>query len=131
MLENLNELEKIGLAFQIKDDIFDYYEDTSIGKPTGNDIREGKVTLPLLYALQHGNKDEAAFMSELLKKNVLSADEVNSLIMFARGNGGIQYAENVMERLRSEGYEVLSSFGDTPITASLKSILDYTIERKK
>ena len=123
--------EKLGLCFQIRDDIFDYYEDTSIGKPTGNDIREGKVTLPLLYALQHGNKDEAAFMSELLKKNVLSADEVNSLIMFARGNGGIQYAENVMERLRSEGYEVLSSFGDTPITASLKSILDYTIERKK
>ena len=85
----------------------------------------------LLVNLQHGNKDEVVFMSELLKKNVLSADEVNSLIMFARDNGGIQYAENVMEHLRNEGYEVLSSFGDTPITASLKSILDYTIERKK
>lgn len=123
--------EKLGLCFQIKDDIFDYFEDASIGKPTGNDIREGKVTLPLLYALQQVGGEEALMMKELLRKKELTLGEIDSLIMFARNNGGIQYAENAMEKLKKEGYEILSEFGNTPITESLKAILDYTIERKK
>lgn len=123
--------EKLGLCFQIRDDIFDYFGDSAIGKPTGNDIREGKVTLPLLYALQHGKEEEVLQMKALLAKKILSAEEIETLTRFARNNGGIEYAVQVMEHLREEGYQVLSEFETSPVVDSLKQILDYTIERSK
>ena len=123
--------EKLGLCFQIKDDIFDYFGDSVIGKPTGNDIHEGKVTLPLLYALQHGEEAAVGRMKALLDRKTLSAEDVDTLIRFARDNGGIEYAVQVMEHFREEGYQILSEFESSPVVDSLRQILDYTIERNK
>ncbi|MDE5869492.1 MAG: polyprenyl synthetase family protein, partial [Muribaculaceae bacterium] len=94
--------ELLGLCFQIKDDIFDYYDNPQIGKPTGNDLREGKVTLPLLYALNHGDQDDADKMRELIKKGDLTTEEINRLIEFAKIEGGVDYAFDVMRKMQEE-----------------------------
>ena len=85
--------EYLGYCFQIKDDIFDYFKEANIGKPTGNDIREGKVTLPLLYALRQGREEEAARYLDMILRKDFGAENVDSLIEFAKANGGIEYAE--------------------------------------
>ena len=124
--------EKLGLCFQIKDDIFDYYEDKVIGKPTGNDLREGKITLPLIYAVTHGTGEENRRMKELLlSEEHLSLEHVNTLIEYAKGQGGIEYAYETMKRIRNEAVELLSDFSPSDTVDALVSILDYTIEREK
>ncbi|WP_455497556.1 polyprenyl synthetase family protein [Coprobacter sp.] len=123
--------EKLGLCFQIKDDTFDYFSDDTIGKPTGNDLREGKVTLPLIFAIQNGTVEEKDEMLGILRQGELSPQDIIRLTDFAKLHGGIEYAENVMERLRYEGYETLAPFGENPVVESLKAILDYTIDRIK
>ena len=124
--------EKLGLCFQIKDDIFDYYEDKVIGKPTGNDLREGKVTLPLIYAVTHGEGSENERMRTLLsKKECLSAEEVHTLIEYAKREGGIEYAYETMNRIRNEAVELLSVFPPSETVDALIAILDYTIDREK
>ena len=123
--------EKLGLCFQIKDDTFDYFSDDVIGKPTGNDLREGKVTLPLIYAIRNASDAERNEIVTLLKQKVLSTQDIDVLTEFAKSHGGIEYAKEVMERLRIEGYEALSFFEENPVVESLKSILDYTIDRAK
>ncbi len=128
-LETFGEL--LGLCFQIKDDIFDYYEDQAIGKPTGNDLREGKITLPLLYAITHGIGDENIAMRELLDKEHLSTEEIDRLITYAKENGGIEYAYQSMEQLRQKAKEQLAVFPSTDTRNALLSILDYTINREK
>ena len=123
--------EKLGLCFQIKDDIFDYFDDLSIGKPTGNDIREGKVTLPLIYALNRADEVTRKYYTDILEKTHLTNDEIESLIEFAKANGGIEYAESVMYKLRDEALNMIEIFKESPVYQSLKMILQYTIERKK
>ena len=123
----------LGLCFQIKDDIFDYYGDEKIGKPTGNDLREGKITLPLIYALEHGPADQRAAMTELSHKETLSVDEINRLIDFAKSSGGIDYALDCMARMRDKSVATLTAaYGtpeENPAVADLISIFDYTIAR--
>lgn len=128
-LENFGEL--LGLCFQIKDDIFDYYEDTAIGKPTGNDLREGKVTLPLLYAITHNDDAENAQMRNLLDKDTLATSEIDKLIAYAKAHGGIDYAYQKMQQLRDKAVAELSHFPDTPTRTSLLSLLEYTISRER
>lgn len=123
--------KKMGLCFQIKDDIFDYFDDASIGKPTGNDIREGKVTLPLIYALNQADVTTRKRYTEILEKIHLTNDEIHSLIEFAKASGGIEYAEKIMYRLRDDALECIDVFKELPAYDSLKRILQYTIERKK
>ncbi len=123
--------EKLGMCFQIKDDIFDYFNDPAIGKPTGNDIREGKVTLPLIYALSQTDDATRKHYTDLLEKVHLTNDEIHSLIEFAKANGGIDYAEKVMYRFRDEALQTIEIFKELPAYLSLKNILQYTIERKK
>ena len=124
--------EKLGLCFQIKDDIFDYYEDKVIGKPTGNDLREGKITLPLIYAITRGKGAENQSMKELLlSEEHLSLEHVNTLIEYAKSQGGIEYAYETMKRIRNEAVELLSDFPLSDTVDALISILDYTIEREK
>ncbi len=124
--------EKLGLCFQIKDDIFDYYEDKKIGKPTGNDLREGKLTLPLIYAITQGKGEENEQMRALLAhQDNLSTDEVQALVEYAKREGGIDYAYTTMERIRHKAVELLSTFPHTPTRDALIAILDYTIERDK
>lgn len=99
--------ELLGLCFQIKDDIFDYFSDEKIGKPTGNDLREGKVTLPLLYALSRENRPEQPAMLELSRKEELTTAEIETLIEYAKSAGGIDYAYATMLRLYHKASEIL------------------------
>lgn len=122
--------ELLGLCFQIKDDIFDYYTDDVVGKPTGNDLREGKITLPLLHVLEDDSLPSHSLMTELSRKEELSADEISALIDYAKEHGGIDYAYKTMMRLRDEAVSLLESEGgprDT--TAQLIEIFDYIISR--
>ncbi len=122
--------ELFGLCFQIKDDIFDYFDSKAIGKPTGNDLREGKVTLPLLHALNSTTGPESEAMKALLRSGEpLSEEEIDSLIAFARANGGIEYAYATMRRLREEAAAILRCF-DSPVTAHFLSLFDFIISRE-
>ena len=120
--------ELLGLCFQIKDDIFDYFSDPAIGKPTGNDLREGKVTLPLIYAL-NGDDSEAAEMRALLQKGIPDDRGIARLIAFARERGGIEYAYSTMRRMQQEGEALLSSYGDNAVTRTFADIFDFIIRR--
>lgn len=100
-LEALREFARLlGLCFQIKDDVFDYFAQGGIGKPTGNDLREGKITLPLLHVLETHTGEEHGRMMELARKEMLTSEEIAALIDYAVANGGIEYANQTMERLR-------------------------------
>ncbi len=120
-----------GLCFQIKDDIFDYFEDTAIGKPTGNDLREGKVTLPLLYALSRTDMPRHEEMKSLVCGDSLSTEEIAGLIDFAKEAGGIDYAYRRMEEFRAEAVEVISGFPDSEMRRTFINLFDYVIARKK
>lgn len=130
-LDTLREYARLlGLCFQIKDDIFDYFSDEKIGKPTGNDLREGKVTLPLIHALEnkaHPRHDE---MVALARKDSLSTEEVGTLIDFAIANGGIEYACATMRNMRDEAVALLSRFPQSDITDALTALIDYIIDRE-
>lgn len=119
----------LGLCFQIKDDIFDYYEDKQIGKPTGNDLREGKITLPLLHVLESDRSEQRDTMSELSQKEELTTEDINRLISYAKDNGGIDYAYDTMERLKAEATPILDRFDNKEVTRHFADILDYTINR--
>ena len=121
--------ELFGLCFQIKDDIFDYYNDPVIGKPTGNDLREGKRTLPLIHVLANDNAPNVAEMRALSEKSQLNADEIDTLICYAKDNGGIEYAEQKMYELRDEAFAILNEFGTTSETEALKALFSFVIER--
>ena len=123
--------EKLGLCFQIKDDIFDYFSDEKIGKPTGNDIREGKITLPLIYALSKADHPRHAEMLELARADVHTADQVGSLIAFAIAEGGIDYAYATMNGLRARAVEILEN--EFPASAerdALVALFDFIINRE-
>lgn len=120
----------LGLCFQIKDDIFDYFEDKNIGKPTGNDLREGKITLPLLHVLETDASPLRDEMLSLSRQEELSANEINRLISYARENGGIDYAYDKMASLRAQAAPILDRFDNKTVTARLSDILDYTIHRQ-
>lgn len=123
--------ELLGLCFQIRDDIFDYYAvDDAIGKPTGNDLREGKVTLPLLYALTKSGDRRSCEMTELVGKEELSADEITTLIEFAKNAGGIDYAHGVMSDLRQRGRDIIAPWAGNAATTAFESIFDFIIARE-
>ena len=121
--------QKLGLCFQIKDDIFDYFSDDVVGKPTGSDLKEGKVSLPLLYAIESNNDERNDEMRALLMKQSLTDDEISVLVEYAKEKGGIEYAEATMQRLKQEAAEALSVFVDSDIKDTLMKILDYIIAR--
>ncbi|WP_289857891.1 polyprenyl synthetase family protein [uncultured Muribaculum sp.] len=120
----------LGLCFQIRDDIFDYFDDESVGKPTGNDLREGKVTLPLLYALNRADLPECGAMNLLVRKPELSTDEIGTLTEYARKAGGIDYAYAKMKELRDKGVEMISRFPASKTRDSFVLLFDYIIRRK-
>ena len=121
--------QKLGLCFQIKDDIFDYFSDDVVGKPTGSDLKEGKVSLPLLYAIDSNNDERNDEMRALLMKQSLTDEEISVLVEYAKEKGGIEYAEATMQRLKQEAAEALSVFEDSDIKDTLMQILDYIIAR--
>lgn len=123
--------ELLGLCFQIKDDIFDYFNDPRIGKPTGNDLREGKITLPLLYALAQTERPDHKEMLALSRREQLSAADIETLIEFAKEAGGIEYAYSTMERLRAQAMEILAAYPPGEVTDAFAAIFDYVISREK
>lgn len=123
--------ELLGLCFQIKDDIFDYFPNPQIGKPTGNDLREGKVTLPLLYALNHADVEEATRMKDLIIAGNLDQSHIHTLIEFAKTNGGIDYAFDVMRNMQQEAEEIISQYPDSEAKETFKQIFDFIISRDK
>ena len=123
--------ELIGIAFQIKDDIFDYYTSDVLGKPTGNDMKEGKLTLPSLYVL-NALQDES-MIALALKIRALEAtdEEIAQFIEYVKSNGGIEYATMVMKGYRDKAIEVLPSTASQDLKDALTAYIDYVIERKK
>ena len=120
----------LGICFQIKDDTFDYYNDPIIGKPTGNDLREGKVTLPLIYALNRTDLPERDEMLSLVNKENLTGEDIDRLIEFAKRAGGIDYAYAKMESLRDEANDILSPYSPDDTIEQFREIFDYVIERR-
>lgn len=123
--------ELLGLCFQIKDDIFDYYDNSEIGKPTGNDLREGKVTLPLLYALRESPESESRPMRDLIMAGNLSAGAIETLITFAKAKGGIDYAYDRMRRMQQEAEGLLDRLPDSESKRDFASIFEYIISRSR
>lgn len=119
----------VGMCFQIRDDIFDYDSSADIGKPTGNDMKEGKLTLPLIYALNHSNDEYMQKLAHKVKSGEISDDEIDELVSFTRSNGGIEYAEHVMNTFADKAKDVLSSYPDGEIKSSLMMYVDYVIKR--
>lgn len=131
-LERLGECaELLGLAFQIRDDVFDYYPQ-DIGKPTGNDLREGKVTLPLLYVLTRETEPSAEVRQclEWLHSRSYGPREIEQMIALAQERGGIDYAYQRMHELIDRAKELLLHYPDTPYRRALMSLSDYILERK-
>jgi len=122
--------EKVGIAFQIKDDLFDYGT-AEIGKPLGIDIKEKKMTLPLIYALQQASWLEKRRIIFNVKNNEGHRDRVQQVIEFVKKSGGLDYAITTMKRYRDEALEILHSFPDSPSRTSLEQLINYTIEREK
>lgn len=126
--------ELLGLAFQIRDDIFDYYPSKDVGKPTGNDIREGKVTLPLLHCLLDAdlcNTEKGQLCKTFIEKQQLDEEAISKLLNFAIDNGGIQYAEERMNSLVDEAKELIRHYPDSVYRSSMLLLADYIIGRNK
>ncbi len=120
----------LGLCFQIKDDIFDYYEDKEVGKPTGNDLRENKVSLPLIYAVNHTEGEESDAMRALLVRGDLTDEEISMLIEFAKTHGGIDYAYGVMEEMREEGDKLIRTLPENEWRDAFEELFEFTIRRQ-
>lgn len=122
----------LGIIFQIRDDIFDYYDSDEIGKPTGNDMAEGKLTLPAIYALKSTGNEEMLAIAHKVKDGTVSADEIARLVEFTKANGGIEYAERRMHELHDEALNYISTkVNDKSIADALAAYLNYVIERTK
>jgi len=122
--------ELIGMAFQIKDDLFDYGS-KSIGKPTGIDIKEQKMTLPLIYVLNNCTKKEKSWLINSIKNHNKDKKRVNEVIAFVKDNGGLEYAVSKMKDYQSEALQILQEFPDSEYRQSLELMVNYVIDRKK
>jgi len=121
--------EKVGIAFQIKDDLFDYGKE-DIGKPTGNDIKEKKLTLPLIYTLNNVDTATKKAVIYIIKNENKNADKVKFVIDKVTEAGGIKYAAEKMNAYRDEALEILYSFPESPVRKALEDLVRYTTDRK-
>ncbi|QXP64402.1 polyprenyl synthetase family protein [Polaribacter sp. HaHaR_3_91] len=121
--------EYIGIAFQIKDDLFDYTE-ANIGKPTGIDIKEQKMTLPLIYTLNNCSKKEKAWLINSVKKHNKNKKRVKEVIAFVKEKGGIEYTTTKMNDYKNKALAILEDFPTSPYKDSLLAMIDYVVERK-
>ena len=120
----------IGMIFQIRDDIFDYYDSKEIGKPTGNDMTEGKLTLPVIYALNHSDLQSMHQLAKKVKLGTINADEIAVLVEFTKQYGGIEYAERKMEEFAKEAQKYIDECVKPELKAAYTAYLDYVIQRK-
>jgi octaprenyl-diphosphate synthase len=130
LIQKMNKLgETIGIAFQIKDDLFDY-GDKEIGKPRGIDIKERKMTLPLIYALNNASDKEKKKIINLVKNENENSDKVQEVIEFVKKSGGLEYTTKKMNEYRDKALEILHSFPPSDYRDSLETLVNYTIDRK-
>jgi len=122
--------ELIGMAFQIKDDLFDYGND-HIGKPTGIDIKEQKMTLPLIFALNSASKKDKRWLINSVKNHNKDKKRVKEVIAFVKENGGLEYAIEKMKAYQEEALAILNSYPSSPYKESLELMVNYVIDRKK
>ena len=121
--------EYIGLCFQIKDDIFDYSDNSEVGKPTGNDMKEGKLTLPVLYAL-NTTQDKVALELATKVRNLAATDvEITQLIEFTKQHGGIDYAYKTIDEIKEKASAFLADAPDSEVKLALSAYLDYVVDR--
>ncbi|MCH5234849.1 MAG: polyprenyl synthetase family protein [Muribaculaceae bacterium] len=123
--------EMLGMCFQIRDDIFDYFSNALIGKPTGNDLREGKVTLPLLHAIQTAPEPISQSVKEMLHKGDLNEKEISILIDFAKEYDGIEYSFAKMREMQTEAEKLLEKYPDSEWKETFLQLFDYIISRDK
>ncbi|PTL33655.1 octaprenyl-diphosphate synthase [Prevotella sp. oral taxon 376] len=122
--------QNLGIIFQIRDDIFDYYDSKEIGKPTGNDMAEGKLTLPVIYALNSTGNKEMFRLAQKVKSREIKSDEIARLVAFTKENGGIEYADKRMWDFHGECRQFLDTkVTDPAIKRALEAYLDFVIER--
>ena len=121
----------IGMAFQIKDDLFDYTQSPLIGKPTGIDIREQKMTLPLIYTLNTVDKKLKNYIINIIKNHHKDDTKVAEIIALVKENSGLEYAEKAMHNYHNDAVEILNEFEDNQARKSLILLLDYVVNRKK
>ena len=122
--------ELIGMAFQIKDDLFDY-TDEAIGKPTGIDIKEQKMTLPLIYVLNTCNSKEKSWLINSIKNHNKNKQRVKEVIAFVKDNNGLLYAEEKMVQFQQEALSLLDNYPSSEFKEALILMVNYVIERKK
>ena len=123
--------QNLGIIFQIRDDIFDYYDSKEIGKPTGNDMLEGKLTLPVIHALKSTGNAEMMMLARKVKAREVKQSEINQLVAFTKENGGIEYADQQMWKFHADCMRFIDErVGDSAIKTALKAYLDIVIERK-
>lgn len=132
MIEKMRRFgELVGIAFQIKDDLFDYGTGEDIGKPTGIDIKEKKMTLPLIYALQHADYLKKRKIINTIKNNNNDTHKVAEVISFVLASGGIAYANEQMNKYTTEALNLLATFPESPSRNALAELVKYTTERTK
>jgi octaprenyl-diphosphate synthase len=120
-----------GLAFQIRDDIFDYQDKGIIGKPTGNDIKEKKITLPLIYVLNQSSNAEKNRIINIIQHKNNRKEKVAELIELVRKKGGLEYATQKMNYFTGEALKLLDTFPKNDASESLAQLINYIIVRKK
>ena len=123
--------EKAGIAFQIKDDLFDYTQNSLIGKPTGIDIREKKMTLPLIYTLNNSDKKTKAFIINTIKNDSKNSRKVEQIINIVKEKKGLEYAKNKMNLFVNEALEILKEFENNESKSSLINLVEYVVKREK
>ncbi len=121
----------LGIAFQIRDDLFDYKRNGLTGKPAANDIREKKMTLPLIYSLEHSQPNEKKEIIRIIRKESKSPRKVDEVISFVRNNGGMQYAEKIMHEYKNRAVEILMKFPENESRVAMIKLVEYTVIRKK
>jgi octaprenyl-diphosphate synthase len=121
----------LGCSFQIRDDIFDYFDNQNIGKPNGNDIREGKITLPLLYAFHSTPASEKGRYLDMLEQSRFTPENIASLIEFAKEKGGIEYAESRMLEYKRQAIEIIDTMSPSEAKNSLLLLADFLVSRSK
>jgi len=122
--------QNLGTIFQIRDDIFDYFDSSEIGKPTGNDMREGKLTLPVIYALNHSDFEPMKALARKVKAGSINADEIAVLVEFTKRQGGIEYARQKMEEIAEDAKRYISEWVKPDLQDAYNAYLEYVIRRK-
>ena len=123
--------ESIGIAFQIKDDLFDFGPEGVIGKPTGIDIKESKMTLPLIYALSNAEYYDKRRIIHIIKSRTASREKIEEVIEFVKSSGGLDYAKKMMNAYRDKACQLLEEFPESQYRTSLEKLINFTTDRNK